>query len=497
MLQIVAALGFGLGLFLAPPAGVTRETLPNGLDVLIEDRPGTETVAVRVYVRTGSLNEEPFLGAGISHLYEHLLAGGTTTTRGEKETAEILRSIGGVMNAYTSYDLTCYHVTTTGEHAATAIDLLADWMRNNTLDPREVARETEVVQRELEKDEDEPANVLWRLHMETAYRRSLIRLPVIGYKSNIRRITRDDLVRFYKERYAPNNAVLVIVGDVRGGPLLERARAAFGPWERRTLRAGVLPSEPPQTAPRRAEREMPVSVASVKIGWPSVDLLSPDLYALDVLAFVLGQGESALLKQQLVDEKKLATAVATSSWTPSFGAGQFMIDLEVPEAGKVEEAIEAAMKAARALEGRVAHRAEGMAERLARAKKQKIAEHVFAIEKNEGRAESVAQDWIGTGDPWFSERYVERVQSVSVDDLGRVARQYLDPEKVTVTVVRPAGTGSGTGSGTGTGTRQEAQGTGTETGAGTRKVVLETGLVVVMRPMAAAKGVAMQASFAG
>ncbi|HVY60845.1 MAG TPA: pitrilysin family protein, partial [Planctomycetota bacterium] len=435
MLNFIAACALALAL---APAGVVRETLPNGLDVLVQERPGTATVAVRVYVKTGSINEDPFLGAGISHLYEHLLAGGTTTTRGEKETAEILRAIGGEMNATTNYDVTSYFITTSGEHAGTAIELLADWMRNNTLDPREVARETEVVQRELEKDDDEPASVLWRTHMETAYRRSLVRLPVIGYKANIQRITRDDLVRFYRERYAPNNALLVIAGDVKAAPTLEKVRAAFGPWERRTLRANVLPEEPPQVAPRRAEKEMPIGVTLVKIGWPTVDLLDPDLYALDTLAFMLGQGDAAVLKRVLVDEKKLATAVRLSSWTPWFTKGQFMIDLEVPEARNVEAAIEAAtsgIAATPALPPALARTA--LAEGLERAKKQKVAEYVFNTQKNENIADTIAQDWIGTGDPFFSEGYVDRIQRVEVEDILRVAKRYLVPERVTVTIVGP------------------------------------------------------------
>jgi zinc protease len=465
----------------AAHANVLRETLANGLEVLVEERHGAPTVACRVYVKTGSIYEEQFLGAGISHFYEHLLAGGTTSTRGEKETAKILEAIGGASNAYTTYDVTCYHITTSGDFYGTALDLLADWMQNNTLDPREVAREREVVTRELEKDEDEPAHVIWQLYAEAAYRAHPVRVPVVGYKADIHRVTREDLVAFYRARYVPNNALVVVVGDVKKEEALARVRGAFGGWERRPLPPFALPDEPRQLAPRKAEREAGVQVTSVKLGWPTVDLADPDLYALDLLAFVLAQGPAARLTRAIVDEKQLASAVAASSWTPSFVRGQFMIDLAIGDAAKAEDAVRAVLAEVEGAKGGIS------LEEVARAKRQKIAEHVFGTQTNEDRAEDIAQSMIGTGDPFFSELYVERIQRETPEDLQRVAAKYLVEERMTLAALRPHAPSKAA---------PEAAAPAPAR-APIRRTVLENGLTLLVRAMPGARSVAIQARFRG
>jgi zinc protease len=464
---------------------VLRETLSNGLEAIVEERRGAPTVACRVYVKTGSIYEDRFLGAGISHFYEHLLAGGTTSTRGEDATAKIVQSLGGEMNAYTTYDVTCYHITTTGEHYGTALDLLADWMANNTLDPREVARERQVVQRELEKDEDEPAAVLWRVFAETAYRVHPVRVPVIGYKPNIDRLTRDDLVAFYRDRYVPNNAVVAVVGDVDGKEALERVKKAFEGWERRPLPPFPLPAEPPQVAPRWMEKEMGVQVTLAKLGFPTIDLFDEDLYPLDLLAFILSEGEASRLVRRVVHDERLANRVAAASWTPSFVRGELTIDLEVADHAKLDQAVKAVLAEVDGL-----RRAPPASDEIERAKRQKIAEHVFATQSNEDRAEDLATSLISTGDPFFSEHYVERIQRVSADDLVRVARKYLDPERLTVAIVKPRGAPASK-------LAEEPKGEAARAKPEIEKVVLPNGLILLVKPMPGAGGVALRATFRG
>src|SRR5204863_4324617 len=132
-------------------------------------------------------------------------------------------------------------------------------------------------------------------------------------------------------------------GDVKKEDALDRVRKAFAPWERRPLPPFALPDEPRQVAPRTAERAMGVNVTTAKLGWPSVDLVDPDLYALDLLAFVLAQGEAARLTRSVVAEKRLANSVSASSWTPAFVRGQFMIQLEIQDGAKANDAVRAVL----------------------------------------------------------------------------------------------------------------------------------------------------------
>src|SRR5215831_14591918 len=257
---------WSLGILLAVSglghAEVFRATLDNGLTVLIEENHANPVVAVEVFVRTGSIYEQEYLGSGISHFFEHIIHGGTTSTRSEAESRRLVEAIGNNSNAYTTVDHTAYYINTTTEHWRTALELLADWMLYSSIAPEEFEREKGVVQRELEQDLDNPEQMLAQIAMETRFQVHPVRYPVIGYKELVQKVTRDDLVRYYQRMYTPNNLLLVVVGDVQTATALEHIRATFGIGLRRPLPAISLPDEPPQLGKRTAAKEMAVSQAS-------------------------------------------------------------------------------------------------------------------------------------------------------------------------------------------------------------------------------------------
>ena len=202
---------WGLGLLVAMAglgqAAVFQTTLDNGLTVLIEENHANPVVAVEVFVRTGSIYEQEYLGSGISHFFEHIIHGGTTSTRSEAESRRLLEAIGNNSNAYTTVDHTAYYINTTTEHWRTAVELLADWMLHSSITPEEFEREKGVVQRELEQDLDNPEQMLAQIAMETRFQVHPARYPVIGYKELVQKVTRDDLVTLlpahvYPQQYA-------------------------------------------------------------------------------------------------------------------------------------------------------------------------------------------------------------------------------------------------------------------------------------------------------
>src|SRR5262245_26911168 len=205
---IVAMAGLG-------QAAVLQTTLDNGLTVLIEENHANPLVSVQVFVRTGSIYEQEYLGSGISHFFEHLIHGGTTSTRSEADSRRILEEIGNNTNAYTTVDHTAYHINTTTAHWRTALELLADWMFHSAITPAEFEREKGVVQRELEQDLDNPEQLLAQTALETRFQVHPTRYPVIGYKELVQKVSRDDLVIYYRRMYTPNNMLLVVVGDVQ------------------------------------------------------------------------------------------------------------------------------------------------------------------------------------------------------------------------------------------------------------------------------------------
>ncbi|MBI4229928.1 MAG: insulinase family protein, partial [Planctomycetes bacterium] len=376
------------------------ETLPNGVRVVIQEHHAAPVAALRVYVTTGSMYEGEFLGCGISHYYEHLLSGGTTSTRSEEENRRLLDEMGGNTNAYTTSDHTCYHIATTAAQLPLAIEVYADWMKNNVLHPSEVEREKGVIVSEINMGEDEPDSNLWHLFSRTMYREHLLRIPVIGQRENFLRLTRDDLVHFYRNRYIPSNTIVAIAGDVDARATLEQVRKSFGDWEARPRVVTPFPQEPPQTAFRRAEARMDVPVTFLMMGWHTADLFHPDLYPLDILDNVMSSGRSSRLVKELKEERGLVYNISTGSWTPHFGAGSFHVSARLQDE-HLEETIEAIVAAfERARDGGITE------EELARAKKQKIAHFVLNQQDAEEIASTIGGDLMGTGDATFSRRYV-------------------------------------------------------------------------------------------
>src|SRR2546426_2513403 len=412
-------------------AEVLQATLDNGFTVLIEENHANPLVSVQVFVRTGSIYEQEYLGSGISHFFEHLIHGGTTSTRSAADSRRILEEIGNNTNAYTTVDHTAYYINTTTEHWRTALELLADWMLHSSITPAEFEREKGVVQRELEQDLDNPEQMLAQTAMETRFQVHPIRYPVIGYKELVQKVSRDDLVTYYQRMYTPNNMLLVVVGDVQTATALEHIRATFGTGQRRPLPAISLPEEPPQLGKRTVVKEMAVSQAYMSLSFRTVTLTHPHLYPLDVLEYILANGNSARLVRRIQEEQQLVYAIHASSSTPAYVVGTMTVGAALdPE--QVSAAAEAILQELYRL------RDEPVSpEDLAKAKKQKLADYVFEHQTVEQRAHALGLNMLATYDPNFSDTYVRNIQHVTAEDIREVARLYLREETLVQAVVRP------------------------------------------------------------
>ncbi|MDF2440716.1 MAG: zinc protease, partial [Abditibacteriota bacterium] len=173
-----------------------KKTLPNGLTVLVQENHAAPVVAVRVYVKTGSIYEGPYLGTGISHLFEHTLFEGTKN-RTKEQLNEAIQSIGGQSNAYTSKDVTAYHITTASSYFDRALDVLADMMQNSTFPEAEVKTQIGVIHNEMNLGDDDPDSEIYDVFNETAFKVHPVRHPIIGYRENFDRITQSDIVSYY------------------------------------------------------------------------------------------------------------------------------------------------------------------------------------------------------------------------------------------------------------------------------------------------------------
>jgi zinc protease len=412
--------------------GTTLARLANGMAVIVREHHVAPVATVRVYVgNTGSAYEGKWLGSGISHLTEHLVSGGSTTHMSETAQEELLGSLGASSNAYTSTDVTCYHIDLPARHVERAVEVLADSMQNCTFPEKEFAREYQVVQRELEMGEEDRSSVLWNMLAELTYREHPLRHPVIGYLPVLRRLTREDVTAFYKERYRPQNMTFVVVGAVKTDAVLGEVSRRFEGF-RRTVETPVpMPVEPPPVSPRAATRAMEGDLSTVSIAWPTVGYEHPDAYPLDVAATILGHGDSSRLARNLRFDQTLVVNIGASTHNPTGAPGWLAVTFEA-EPKNADKAVGAVLKEVYRLKEAFVAPTE-----LAKAKKQAAAADVFGHQSVEQIAETLAAGYRATGDPLYTTQYVSQIQKVKAEDVLRVAQTYLKPEFVRVATIHP------------------------------------------------------------
>lgn len=415
--------------------GDTFVILGNGLALLVRENPGSEVVSARVVVKAGSIYEGKTMGAGLSHYLEHIVSGGTTRSFTEDQAKERLQRMGGTTNAMTTYDRTTYYINTTAGNWKDALDLLLAYVSQNVLDPGEVTREKSVIQQEIKMGENSPDNELWKLYMKTAYRVHPLRHPIIGYEEVFVQQGRESLLDYYLQRYQPENMTVVVAGGVKASEVIAFTAEKIGEVPRRSPETLVLPEEPTPVSPRREEREMPIArLTQAIVGFPSVSLHERDLYALDVLSLLMGEGETSRLNQRLKDREKKVLRVSASNWTPSFARGQFMISLTLPPQnwpGVMDIIHQEIDRFKKELVG---------FEELEKVKKSIIAQRIFGLETVSAQASSLASSYFDTGDPYYDEVYVEGIRQVTPEEIREVARRYLVPDRLTVAAVHPPGT---------------------------------------------------------
>ena len=416
------------------PNQVTLATLDNGLTVIVQENHVAPVATVRTFVQnTGSAYEAEHLGAGLSHVLEHVVSGGTTTKRSEAETERIIDTFGGATNAFTSTHMTGYFIDCPARNVMEAIELLADSMQHCAFDPDEFDREMRVIRQELADGEVDRRRVQWNLLSQTVYTRHPIRHPVIGYLDVLNQATNDDIVSFYRERYVPNNLVFVVVGAVDTAAVMEQVAAQFAGTPRGYETLVPMPEEPKQLAPRQAVREMDGAGYDFVIAWPTVELAHADLYALDVAAYILAEGESSRLARRLKYDEPLVLSVGAASYTPHFARGFFAVFASAQPA-TWQEASEAIVRAAYRLRDELVG-----PEELAKAKNQKAAELVFGAQTVQQAASSLGRNFLATGDPLFDLHYVEAIQQVTAEQVRDVARRYFVPERLNRVIITPPG----------------------------------------------------------
>jgi zinc protease len=406
---------------------VRAEVHESGLSVLARELHVAPVAEVQVWARVGSADERPG-EEGLAHFHEHMLFKGTKR-RGVGAIAAAVESAGGRINAYTSFDATVYHATVPRDALSQAVDVLADAVQNSVFDAREVAREVEVVLEEIRRSEDSPHHVLADAVFATAYRTHPYRAPILGTRASVAGITREKVEAFFRRWYAAESFAVVLVGDFRAEEAAALAADAFA-GARRSGARRERPAEPPQHGVRSALLRRPFERACLELCWPAVPFAHPDAPLLDLLAFVLGEGESSRLAERVKERARLADRVEASCWTPLdpgiFGASA---DFDAEKARALVEAVACEVETLR-------H--EPVSEReLEKARVNFLATESFERESVAGIARKIGSFHAIAGDHRAEARYLDAVRRATPADLLRVAREWLREERATVAAVLP------------------------------------------------------------
>lgn len=476
---------------------IEKTTLPNGLTVVIRENHSSPVAAVQVWVKAGSTTE-PEVRAGMSHILEHMAFKGTKR-RGPGQIAREVEALGGEINAYTSFDQTVYHITISGRYLENALDILSDTMGNSVFDPEELEREREVVLEELRMNEDDPGRVVWKALFREAYRVHPYGRPVIGLSETIRKTTREDLVSYFSTYYTPGNMVLVIAGDVDPAVARPMIEKAFGPLEGHPAPAGRIPAEPPQEGIRVVVQEKDARRTYLELGFPGPSMRDEDVFTWDLLSSILGEGQTSRLYREVKDKRGLVDSVSASSYTPK-DPGLLMVGAT----GATRKAPEALREILVQVFGMAVSPPEG--NELARAKSQTESGFVYSLESQASLAGHIGSFEVTLGDAAFEQKYLRKIREVTAEDIVRVAKTYLKPERLSVSAVVPPGDGgilneaevrriAGDA-------LQEAAARASEKKAGgegvtVKKAVLENGIRVIVRENRAVPVVAVEAGLLG
>ncbi len=411
---------------------VTEATLDNGLRVLVQDDPRNPIVAVQIFYRVGSRNERP--GAtGLAHFLEHMMFKGTSTyARGQ--ISRLIEENGGRDNAFTTQDLTGYYTNIAADRLDLVLRIEADRMRHLLLDAAEIDSERKVVMEERRtRSEDDPDGLVYEAMNSLAFRAHPYRWPIIGWMSDIARLDRGELRGFYDTYYVPNNAVLVIAGDVRPAAALALVRRHFGPIGRGADPPPVTAVEPPQIDDRRSVvRKQGAQLPMINIAWHVPSHASADAPALELLSTLLSSGRASRLYQKLVYEKRMALG-AGGDYSYFFLDPSLFWFYATPLPGQSPEEVEQALLA----EVERLKQEPVPEEELARARNQIEASFVWQQDSVFSRASVLGRFEI-LGSWRLFDDYLPKLRAVTAADLQRVARTYFALDRKNVSILLPA-----------------------------------------------------------
>jgi len=420
----------------ASPAEVREFKLDNGLKLIVKEDHRAPVVVSQVWYKVGSSYEHSGI-TGLSHVLEHMMFKGTRK-HGPNEASRIISANGGQENAFTGRDYTAYYQQLEKSRLPVSFELEADRMRNLLLKQDEFVKEVQVVMEERRlRTDDDPESLTYEHFAATAFHNGPYQNPVIGWMGDLENMTLADLKQWYKTWYAPNNATVVVVGDVQPDEVFALAKKYFGPLKPSKLMPLKPRHEVEQKGLRRAVVKAPAELPYLLMGYQTPSLTASqgadgEPYALEVLSGILSGGNSARLAKHLVREERIAASAGAGYNLYSRAPDLFMLEGTPAQGRSVAELEQALRDQIKRLQDEPVSEAE-----LARIKAQVVASKVYEQDSTFGQAMQIGT-LVTVGLDWrLQDSYLDRINAVTAEQIQQAARKYLIDDHLTVAVLEP------------------------------------------------------------
>jgi len=396
---------------------------PDGFTLITDVVPYYPVAAVHLFVRVGSVDENPQIN-GISHLYEHMFFKGTPT-RDATEMKTYIEDYGGEINGSTYRDYTEFMVDIPSIYTNHAIDYLMDAFLHASLDPKALEDERKVVLDEVSLDAANPERQLSETFQEEIYRVNPYRMPIEGNETTVKNITDQDLIYWKKTYYVPSNAVLVVVGDIDPNAVVQQVGKILQNVNPPHYNLPIFPKEPEKTKPVIVQEVKPVNQAYLLLGYLVAGLDTPEnIYPLDVMTFMLGYGRDSLLNRELKEKKKLVDAINADFLTEPY-PGTLQIEA-VCSPQNVDSVKASILEILDRLK-----KGEITPQELQRSKTLLSAVYNLGNETDSGKADTIGFYAIA-GNAEFCRHYLANIRKVTIQDIERVANLYFKDNYVEV-----------------------------------------------------------------
>lgn len=402
--------------------------LKNGMKVLLVESHKSPVLSIQMWVKTGSADERKG-EEGISHFIEHLVFKGSQKYK-VGEIAAAVEGAGGELNAYTSFDQTVFYVTISKEYQSVGLDVISEMMCAPGFDEREIDNEREVVIEEIKRSNDSPHRQASRLLFSSVYKKHPYGIPVIGYQENISTVTRKTLVDYFQGRYNPKNMTLIVAGDFRSSEMRKQIEGHFNNFKAGKLRVVRRAAVNAVKKPALIVEKAPFAETVVHIAFPAPKASHKDTAALEVLALILGQGDSSRLNSRLRVNEHLVNFAGSSVFVardPGFLAFSMSLnekDLEAALNSLQDEILKAVQEPPKPQE-------------LRKATTNLASEQFYHMETVDGLARNLGHYQDLFNDPEYFKKFLKQVSKLTPADILRTARKYLDPQKMTFVAMTP------------------------------------------------------------